>query len=52
MTCSLRRATGLIQAAPVILLLALFDSSTRAADWPMWRYNAGRGAATPHALPE
>ena len=23
-----------------------------AADWPQWRYDAGRGAVTPHALPE
>lgn len=27
-------------------------SSTEASDWPMWRYNAGRTAATPHALPD
>ncbi len=23
-----------------------------AADWPQWRYDAGHGAVTPHALPE
>ena len=23
-----------------------------ATDWPQWRYDAGHGAATPHALPK
>jgi outer membrane protein assembly factor BamB len=25
---------------------------TPAGDWPQWRYDTGRGAVTPHALPE
>ncbi|MEZ6045603.1 MAG: PQQ-binding-like beta-propeller repeat protein [Planctomycetaceae bacterium] len=26
--------------------------TTYGQDWPMWRYDAGRGGVTPHALPE
>ena len=51
---------GIWQIAPVrkfgfrIILAALVSSLhfTRAADWPQWRYNSGRGAVTPHALPK
>jgi outer membrane protein assembly factor BamB len=34
----------------VLIIAVLLSSSVRAGDWPMWRYDAGRGAATPHAL--
>jgi outer membrane protein assembly factor BamB len=33
-------------------LALLWPAAALAGDWPMWRYDAGRGAATPHALPE
>ena len=31
--------------------LLCFTASTSAGDWPQWRYDAGRGAATPEELP-
>ena len=34
---------------PVLLFL---PSAVPAADWPQWRYDAGRGASTPHVLAE
>jgi len=33
-------------------LLALWALACPAADWPMWRYDAGRTAASPEELPE
>ncbi|RPJ61312.1 MAG: hypothetical protein EHM23_07360 [Acidobacteria bacterium] len=36
--------------ARVVLFAGLF-SSVLAGDWPMWRYDAGRTAATPEELP-
>ena len=30
----------------------MVQASVVAADWPMWRYDAARGASTPHALPD
>jgi len=30
----------------------LVHGSVAADDWPMWRYDAARGASTPHALPD
>ena len=33
-------------------LLLLASCAAPAADWPMWRYDARRGAASPHALPD
>jgi len=34
------------------LLVPAQSGGVEAGDWPMWRYDAGRGAASPHALPE
>jgi len=53
----------LIFLGPLLALLALvvdFDclgvtmvpSPAKAADWPMWRYDTGHTAASPHDLPE
>src|SRR5262249_8430907 len=33
------------------MLLAVSCLPAPAADWPAWRHDAGRSAATPHALP-
>lgn len=33
-----------------VFLSSLAVRSVGAGDWPMWRYDAGRGASTPHAL--
>ncbi|MFT5497842.1 MAG: outer membrane protein assembly factor BamB [Kiritimatiellia bacterium] len=35
----------------ILTLLLGLTGSLHAQDWPMWRYDAGRGASTPHALP-
>ncbi len=35
-----------------ILLSCCFLTSVSADDWPMWRYDAGRTAASPQSLPE
>ncbi|HSG73133.1 MAG TPA: PQQ-binding-like beta-propeller repeat protein, partial [Planctomycetaceae bacterium] len=38
---------------PAILsILCASNVSLSAGDWPMWRYDAGRGDSTPDALPE
>ncbi len=37
-------------ALPVALFFCVFDVS--GADWPMWRYDANRSAASPEQLPE
>lgn len=34
------------------LTIALCAASASAGDWPMWRYDAGRTAASPDSLPE
>ena len=40
-------------ALVVTLVLGTTSYTTASAgDWPMWRYDAGRTAASPHALPE
>lgn len=38
-------------AAVWILALALSRISALGADWPTWRYDAGRSNASPHAIP-
>ncbi len=47
---------GLVSAKPAICFMAiasfLLALPLRAADWPMWRYDAGRTAASPETLPE
>ncbi len=40
------------QAACRALKLLDMDIPDEADDWPMWRYDAGRSAASPHQLPE
>ena len=34
------------------LLIAALTAPTSAGDWPMWRYDANRSAASPHQLPD
>ncbi|MDP8244619.1 MAG: PQQ-binding-like beta-propeller repeat protein [Candidatus Hinthialibacter antarcticus] len=34
-----------------LLVIASVSLPSFAADWPMWRYDAGRSAASPHELP-
>jgi outer membrane protein assembly factor BamB len=34
------------------VIFALLVSTTTAGDWPMWRYDAGRSANSPDALPD
>ncbi len=46
---TLPRATG--SAITAILCAALATVSVSAADWPMWRYDTTRTAATPEELP-
>ncbi|MFK5924189.1 MAG: PQQ-binding-like beta-propeller repeat protein [Verrucomicrobiota bacterium] len=36
----------------LVVLLIGGSSQSRAGDWPMWRYDAGRGSWSPDALPE
>ena len=52
MTLTLRNG---LSARIVLWLLpgvcALQAAETGASDWPMWRYDANRSAATPHELP-
>jgi outer membrane protein assembly factor BamB len=36
----------------ILLMSCLTTSMLFAGDWPMWRFDAGRGASTPDALPE
>ena len=35
----------------VVTFLLLIAQSATASDWPMWRYDAGHTASTPHELP-
>jgi outer membrane protein assembly factor BamB len=37
-------------ACVLLVVLGAVDRS-RGGDWPMWRYDSARGAASPHALP-
>jgi outer membrane protein assembly factor BamB len=34
-----------------LIALAFLPLTTAAGDWPMWRHDAGRSAASPHSLP-
>ncbi len=54
MTARNYRIARLSCAAPccAFVLSLVAPPDAHAADWPMWRYNAARGAATPDALPE
>ncbi|NUQ62281.1 MAG: PQQ-binding-like beta-propeller repeat protein [Pirellulales bacterium] len=36
---------------PILVLLVSFVAVASAGDWPQWRFDAGRGAATPEELP-
>jgi outer membrane protein assembly factor BamB len=36
----------------VIAASVILGHNSPAADWPMWRYDAGRTAASPHGLPD
>jgi len=36
---------------PILLLLVAANLSAAAGDWPAWRYDAGRTAASPQELP-
>ncbi len=54
----MRRAIGCCVLAMVVVGLLILQGCAEPAaevaeggDWPMWRYGAGRVAATPHALP-
>lgn len=43
---------GAVRVALLLSLCCLAASGPAVAgDWPMWRYDAARGAASPHALP-
>ena len=44
------RFRSLLTLVVTVLLLAS-PFAVRAADWPMWRYDANRSGATPHELP-
>ena len=44
-----RRMAGALAGA---IVACLVHGSVAASDWPMWRYDAARGASTPHALPD
>ena len=46
----LRRTMSLLALGLTICLG--YAESAIGADWPMWRYDAGRTAASPHSLPE
>jgi outer membrane protein assembly factor BamB len=35
-----------------LLATTVLTGEVAAADWPQWRYDAGHGAVTPHALPD
>ena len=35
-----------------VAAVAILTPFSKATDWPMWRYDAGRTAATPHELPD
>ncbi|MBZ0254709.1 PQQ-binding-like beta-propeller repeat protein [bacterium] len=36
----------------IVMFVASFILNAASADWPMWRYDAGRSAASPQELPE
>ena len=49
------RQVGAIRNTLFSVLLGVIASSghlAAAGDWPQWRYDAGHGAVTPHALPD
>lgn len=49
-----RSASVIVAAACVLVVFAnpWGMRQSQADDWPMWRYDAGRSAASPHALPD
>lgn len=47
-----RFLTPVRSAVRIFLALAVVTSAVSAADWPMWRHNPGRTAATDASLPE
>ncbi|HBJ37397.1 MAG TPA: hypothetical protein DDZ51_22120 [Planctomycetaceae bacterium] len=50
-----RRSSFKVAAAALLIVFALNACSMRSSiadDWPMWRYDAGRSAASPHELPD
>ncbi len=46
-----RAATAFLHGALAAAVLLLSSRAARAADWPAWRYDAGRTAASPERLP-
>jgi hypothetical protein len=49
---ALRETKRFCAWAASLSLAALLFSHARAADWPMWRYDANRSAASPETLPK
>jgi outer membrane protein assembly factor BamB len=47
-----RQTTRLSTVYLTACLVTLSATCLFAGDWPQWRYDAGRGAASPHGLPE
>ncbi|MEK6239128.1 MAG: PQQ-binding-like beta-propeller repeat protein, partial [Planctomycetales bacterium] len=47
----MKTSTALLAATFLAAMLIVSDSATLAADWPMWRNDAGRGASSAQALP-
>src|SRR5438270_643997 len=45
-----RRLVGTLPSLGLLSAL-LFPAPLRGGDWPMWRYDAGRTAASPEELP-
>jgi len=45
------RANWIIATGLLVLTASLTASAAEPGDWPMWRYDANRGASTPVALP-
>ena len=41
-----------LRAIAAVIMTALSIGESLGADWPMWRYDAARGASSPHDLPE
>lgn len=55
MSCIARRLTFLLPSVVLnvsLLLFAAVGAEPVNEDWPMWRYDAGRSAASPNALPD
>ncbi len=48
----LRQAIRVVAVTLAAWLVALSASCLLAGDWPQWRYDAGRGAASPDELPQ